>query len=261
MTLHAILNWYDESPTWLAGCVASLSKIGVEHLVAVDGRYPHFAPGSPTRSAIDQVDAVTSAADGIGIAVTLHTLRTPVPEPVKRTIAFSLLEAVAAFRNDWVLVIDADEVIADGSLRVGQELAALPDDTHVASALVSSTVDPYADPAPDNDVTEYTEKIHRTQPTPQTYTHLQSRFWRVLRNMECLNTHFNYTGIDEFGVTWNLRPDIGVQNVPHLPKSDIVRPETTPRLLHRKNQRTRFRQTLKRTYYADRNELGLERVP
>ena len=148
MTLHAILNWYDESPTWLAGCVSSLSKIGVEHLVAVDGRYPHFDPGSPVRSSVDQVDAITSTADGIGIALTLHTIHHPITEPQKRTLAFKLLEASAEFRRDWVFVIDADEMIVDGTTAIVGELDALPADTHVASSLVSSTVDPMSSPVP-----------------------------------------------------------------------------------------------------------------
>ena len=97
-------------------------------------------------------------------------------------------------------------------------------------------------------------------PTPQTYTHVQSRIWRVLRDMRCEHTHYNYTGVAENDVRWNLRPDIGSQNVPGLPTSDIARPDNAPRLLHRKNLRTRWRQDLKRSYYDTRDDLGLERV-
>ena len=44
MNLHAILCWWDESPTWLAATVASLATIGVDHVIAVDGRTVHEEP-------------------------------------------------------------------------------------------------------------------------------------------------------------------------------------------------------------------------
>lgn len=260
MNLHAIMIWYDESPTWLAGCVASLTRIGVDHLIAVDGRFPHFNVGSPTNSSIDQTDAIASTAAGADIALTLHRLREPVLEAHKRTLAFRLLNATADTGRDWALVIDADEMIVEGGPETRRELRGIDADTHVASARVASTVDPYAEPAPDNDVNERTESIHRGLPTPQTYVHLQSRFWRVLDDMRVDHTHYNYTGVDATGTRVNVRPDIGRQNLPGMPVSPIHMLQDAPVILHRKNQRTKHRQLLKKSYYETRDELGLELV-
>lgn len=260
MKLHAILNWYDESPTWLGACVTSLTRLGVDHLVAIDGRYPHFNPSGSVNSEIDQHDAIISNAHAAGIQITMHTIDRPMLEPDKRTRAFRLLEASATPFDDWVLVIDADESIVDGNHTVRDELRMIDPDTHVASCRIASTVDPYAEPSPDNDVNERTLKIHQGLPTPQTYVHLQSRFWRVLRDMRSETTHFNYTGIAADGERWNVRPDLGVQNLPGMKRSDIHQLQNGPLIAHRKNQRTFHRQALKRDYYSTRDELGIERT-
>jgi len=259
MKLHAILCWYDESPTWLAGCVASLSRIGVDHVIAVDGRYPHFKMGAPTNSRIDEVDAITSTAIGCGMAVTMHRLLEPVTEAQKRSIAFGLLNATAKL-DDWVLVIDADEMVIDGDESLKTELSELDASIFTASCFVANALDPYARPETDNDVSEKTLELHQKFPITSEFVSAQSRLWRVMRDMRVEGTHSSYTGVDRDGARWNLRPDIGGANLKGMPRTDIARLDSSLTIQHRKNHRTVERRELKKAYYDLRDELGIERV-
>src|SRR6266498_1360247 len=58
LKIIAILSWFDESPSWLSACVASLARAGCSHLVAVDGAYRLYPDGRP-HSGIAQQDAIT----------------------------------------------------------------------------------------------------------------------------------------------------------------------------------------------------------
>lgn len=259
--LHAILCWYDEPPTWLAGCVASLSRVGVQHLVAVDGRYPHFNQGAPARSRLEQVDAIFSAAEAIDIGVTMHRpVHADATEPMKRTRCFQLLNQIATPMRDWVLVIDADEIITSGTGDLMQELASLPEDTHIASSRLTHAMDPYAEPGPDNNITSKTRELHQKLDVPMEYTTAQSRLWRVLHDMRVERTHYSYTGVDDAGVRWNLRPDIGTLNHSSHPEATIARLDNSITIQHRKNHRTAERRRIKTEYYSLRDELGLERL-
>ena len=261
MKLHAVLCWWNESPTWLAATVTSLSRIGVDHIVAVDGRYPHFQPDRPHLSEVDQVDAITNTAYAAGIACTLHQPLHALTEAQKRTRAFQLVEMVADVHNDWVFVIDADEVVIQGSpLGVKANLAAISPDIHAVQVGIDNTTDVYAAPSHDNGVTEATNNIYRKIMVDETVGHLQSRLFRVMRNMRSHVTHFNYVGEDAAGVEWNIRPDIGVQNLPGMPVTECGRIEHQPTMLHRKNQRSVWRQEQKKAYYHLRDEIGIERV-
>lgn len=260
MTLHTILCFYDESPTWLAGCVASLTRIGVDHLIAVDGRYPHFMPGAAANSRPEQIDALTSTAMGADIALTLHRPTFPMLEPKKRTLAFQLLNATAEY-GDWVLVIDADERISEGSLGLKNELALLDEGTHVVASRVTNSVDPFAKPGADNDLTDKTLELHQKIVVGAEFASAQSRVWRVLNDMRVDVNHYTYTGVDEQGTRWNLRPDIGSCNhAKELPKSPIARLDHAFTIEHRKNHRTQERRVLKKAYYTTRDELGLEQA-
>lgn len=258
MNLHAILCWYDESPTWLAGCVSSLTRVGVSSVIAVDGRYPHYAPHQPAYSRLDQVDAITSAAHGAGMEILLHQPRVPMLEPDKRRLAFRLLNAVAKAHTDWVLVIDADELVVEGMPTVPEELDNLPESTHTARATLATPIDPYATPGADNNVNEKTLEIHQKLPVPSNFLSAQSRFFRVLDQMDCAGTHFNYTGLDRHGREVRLRPDIG-SKLDGTIETDIAHLDTRVVIEHRKNHRTAERRSEKVAYYTTRDELGLER--
>lgn len=259
MKLYAILSYYDEPVSWLCATVASLRRLGVDHLIAVDGAYLHYR-GKPC-SPIEQADAVMRAADSVGIGCTLvrpnELLWT---EQQKRDYCFRLLETMATPHVDWVTIIDADEVVVSESAKWKDELADAPDDSHCAGAWILNRIDPTAtSPAPNN--TEKTPEIHRNIELDAEYKTGQSRFWRVMRDMRVERTHYNFTGIDQNGVRVNIRPDIDNRAVPDLPQTEILTPwEVMPVFDHRDVWRTAARRREKRDYYTLRDELGIEAV-
>lgn len=264
MKLHAILSFYDESPTWLAATVASLSRIGVDHLLAIDGRYPLFNNGASACSDIEQVEAVmaTAMAAGMGVTMSVPKRDETITETAKRERSFRLLEQVAEPLVDWFLVIDADEIIERGSRDVRGELAALEAPVHAAACRVSSVTDPYAQPGPDNGVSSRTEEIHQKLPVSPRFGQMQSRFWRVMHDMRCEPAHYDYTGVDGDGKRWHLRGDIGSfgKTARGLDCAQIGRVEECD-LLHRKNHRIHTRRELKKAYYDTRDMLGIEKAP
>jgi hypothetical protein len=109
MKLVGVLAWYEENPTWLAASVASFARLGMDHLVAVDGSYALFPDGTP-RSGAEQHEALAEIVRPFGMGLTLH-----VPNEVwdsevdKRTFSFALAETLTN-EDDWYVVFDADEI-------------------------------------------------------------------------------------------------------------------------------------------------------
>lgn len=264
MNLHAILSYYDESPTWLASTIASLSRIGVDHVLALDGKFPHFDIGAPACSPVEQAEAILHTAAAAGMAVTLHrpTVLGMRTETQKRELAFQVLGLLATPFTDWVLVIDADEIVEAGTPKVREELAALDAGTHTAACRIASVTDPHADPAADNSVNSKTEEIHQKLLVHPRFASMQSRFWRVLTDMRVGPTHFDYTGVDEHGERVYLRKDIGsMKDFRNGLRCTPVERVDGCELLHRKNHRIAVRQQTKRAYYDLRDEIGLEQPP
>jgi hypothetical protein len=127
------LSWFDEPIGWLTELVASLAP-HIDHLVAVDGAYG-LLPGAEARSPTDQAHAITGACAGAGVGVTLHQPNAPWSgnETEKRSSLFALAHAVAAPGDDWLWVIDADEVV---SRAVGLRRALMETDCDVAEVLL-----------------------------------------------------------------------------------------------------------------------------
>ena len=261
MKLFAVLCWYDESPTWLAGCVSSLSRIGVDHVIAVDGRYPHFQIGSPAASLIEQSDVIVNTAAACGMGVTLHRpVEARLTESQKRELCHKLVELIATPHEDWFIVIDGDEYVSDAEIELKRELASMQHDSYVAALRVANAIDPNAAPGADNDVQEKTAQIHRNLPVDTVYASLQSRAWRVLEDMRVGPAHHHYTGLNREGVEINMRPDMTGDAPPGdllVTDVEIVNGVT---ITHRKNWRTSVRRSAKTEYYELRDRIGLERV-
>lgn len=104
----AALAWYDETPEFLDRCVRSLAGVADE-VLALDGAWRLFPCGRPM-SPPDQEEAVWAAARSIGLPV-----RVKVPSEVyaSQVAKRAHLMELAADHCDWVLVIDADEYVAD----------------------------------------------------------------------------------------------------------------------------------------------------
>lgn len=255
MRLFAILSFYDESPTWLAACVASMSRIGVDHVIAVDGAYLHF--DGDARSPVEQADAIQLAAEGTGMGSTIVRPQDKRwTEPEKRTQCFRLLEALADRFVDWCIILDGDDLIIEGDTTFKAEIAST--DHYAAMCKLSQTIDPFA--AEGKHVNAKTAEIYQKLPSPTRFKQYQSRAWRVLRDMRVVGTHYSYVGRDAEGNVLNLRPDVGKCSVADAVPVEVYRPENMPLIEHRDPWRTRFRLQQKADYYDLRDRLGLERT-
>jgi hypothetical protein len=110
----AVVCWFEEPPSWLAALVASLAGL-VEHVVAVDGCYSLY-PGSGRRpvSGPEQAETILATATGLGMGCSIvRPARAWAGDEVeKRSAAFRAAMAVATPVEDWLLVLDADEVVS-----------------------------------------------------------------------------------------------------------------------------------------------------
>lgn len=248
MRLIALLCWWDERPSWLAATIGSLARIGVDHVVAVDGAYAGFAEGT-ARSGFEQAEQIALTCDSLNIGLTLHRPKDlwMLGEPEKRTHLFQLAACEAEVGTDWLFAIDADEVVTRGTPRIKQELAAA--DYHVASA--------YLWQRDDNDVPGVA-RVARQVDVPNSHGTMQTRFFRAMDDMRAEITHYLYCGTlydtryllrchgDAVGATLPY-----AHALPHMPEC-IVEIE------HRDQWRDMHRASIKRDYYRYRNETGIE---
>lgn len=130
MRLVAILNWYEESPQFLSALVASLTKANVEHIVCCDGAYQLFPDGvTRPRSGPEQVAAIVESAHVLNIGVTVHRPKTAWRgnEVAKRNhlVRLALQETE---ETDWLLQLDADELIVHAPPDLAQRLEQAQED-------------------------------------------------------------------------------------------------------------------------------------
>jgi hypothetical protein len=256
MRLFALLNWYDESPTWLATTITSLTNIGVDHVIAVDGAY-YLYPHARARSGAEQAEAVHFACDSVGIGLTMERpqdgwLRS---EAEKRTHLFRLAMAIGTTGEDWLFAIDADEVVTDRA-NIKPELEAAGG-VDVFKAHIWETMDPYAEPGIKN-VHQKTAEMYQKLDLDHRFGYLQTRFFRLMSNMRCDTTHYTYIG-ERDGVAYSLRGDkqgreMGYQD------AVIGTPETIVDIEHRDPLRTKRRVGAKKEYYQIRDAAGIEKV-
>lgn len=104
------MSFYDERPDWLSATIASLTKWGVDHLIALDGAY-FLYPEGRHRSSTFQHLAILEAAAAIDIGLTLawpDTVWTR-NETEKRTQLFRHADTISTPGEDWYLIWDADQ--------------------------------------------------------------------------------------------------------------------------------------------------------
>lgn len=110
--LVGLLSWYQERPSWLAGCIASYAQAGITHLVAIDGAYALFPNAEPRSTSVEH-DTIVETTTGAGIHLSLVIPTTPWygNEIEKRTALFRHADAITQDGVDAVVVIDADEIV------------------------------------------------------------------------------------------------------------------------------------------------------
>jgi len=207
-----LLSWYEEPASWLAETVASAARL-CDHIIAVDGPYATF-PGALRKpaSGSEQADVIAHAAAGAGIGCTVHSPRSPWwdGEVGKRDWMFRAAELVTT-EADWLLVIDADEV-----------LTTIPPDTR--QLLEASDKDVAELRLWDRDGSEV----------------LDRRFIRARRGLKVEGAHYVWTTPD--GAV--LRGNQTLQELaPAEPLWDV-------RMEHRTRHRSAARQDAKQDYYA-----------
>jgi hypothetical protein len=245
-----LLSWWDESATWLAATVASMSRF-CDHVVALDGRYATY-PDLRLQSGVDQVEAIIESARASGLGVTLHTApRTFADEMQKRSHLFKLAQVEARSFVDWFFILDGDEVVVEAPPKAGIQHA-LANEAALGRSVVTSTLFERTDPHCDNWRTEVSMKVQ----LDWRYETASPRFWLAHNAMRVENYHYNYIGEDADGNAVELWGDdtVVINRAAWGSLNGRVVIENRNRL--RAKQRDADRQA----YYKDRDEQQLERI-
>jgi hypothetical protein len=137
--IFACLAWFDESPRWLAATVASCARL-CDHVIAVDGAYLLY-PGGRRSSGGEQAETVHATAVANGMGCTVHTPASVWQgnEVEKRNAYVAIARELGVYYDDWLFVIDADEVVSEVSSLARRDLESAQAD--VASVGYWSTDD------------------------------------------------------------------------------------------------------------------------
>jgi hypothetical protein len=228
MRLHALMAFYDEPVETLIASIATLPLVGVDHLVALDGRYALY-PGDTAVSDANQHAAIVMTCRELGIACTLHAPTVPwAGEPEKRTALFALGWALAQ-DGDWFLIHDADMFVMKAPDDFHEQLERT--DREVATVEVLDTV---------------AERINIAN-MPPTFD-----FCGLYRAQPILvgPHHAQYRTADDRHL-W-----VGNGEASPVPNLDLT---STVRVEHRPDRRSPERQQAKLAYYRNRDEERVER--
>lgn len=251
MKITAVLSWFDESPTWLAYTVASCAKVADE-IVAVDGAYALYPNRPRGSSGADQHDAIARAAEAAGLGFTIHVPREPWRggEVEKRSRLMQLGSFLSEHRRDWLLVIDADEVVLEAPEKETVRAQLEETDLPVASCTFSARHDAYRwQPIGSPDWPE--EKLLVSCAAPTMSAHRTRRFYRADRTIRLDGTHYHYRidGDDGPVDLWTVH---GAS--PALDLGRVV-------IEHRHDYRDPIRKEAGEAYYRIRNTNGVEVPP
>jgi len=242
MRLIGILSFYNESPSWLAACVASMAGV-CDQVVAVDGRYALY-PDEATVSPPEQVEALVETAAGARLPLTVHRPVEPFygGEVEKRNLTLKLAAVHAEPMLDWLLVMDADCIIIERSDLLKHDLEHC--EQHSASVAVEEHMDPHDPRFPMSIAQDVSLETSWRSPVTLLY--------RMLPNLAYEGTHYSLAGDVDGQRTWLWGHDSAVQ--PYDATHDIV-------VRHRNTERPLFRQEQAAAYYATRERLKVETRP
>jgi hypothetical protein len=233
MKVYGLLSWYDEEPAHLTRCIESLAPL-VDHIVAVDGAYAAY-PDAHAASPVDQWLAIQCAAIRCDLPCDVFTPDQPWQggEVEKRAAMFQHARDCGATPDDWLLVIDADCLLA----KVDPMTRTALRETDCAVAEV---------------------RTHNVRPDD----HLMDDFtfrplFRALPGLTCRGIHCVYAAPVDGGwrYLWHL-PSCRVNEAE--PVLDLTGHVT---MHHRRLDRSGDRDKAAREYYRERERLDLERSP
>lgn len=247
----AALSFYDESPTWLAYTVASVAKL-CDHVVAIDGAYALYPIEPRGSSGSDAHDAIMRTAESAGMGVTLHVAQKPWQgNEVEKRNRLLKLACMEAEPGDWVLVIDADEVVTEAPSREAVHEHLAEPGARVASLAFGERHDHHAwQPVGAPDWPE--DKILPDANSPSRSRHRIRRLFKADPTLRLEGSHYHYRVTDDSGRTLDLWPVNGAE--PALDLGAIY-------IEHRQRFRTGPRNEGRQGYYRIRNELAIERAP
>ena len=238
MKLIACISWFYESPAWLAATVASAARI-CDHVVAVDGRYALFGHDLAF-SPVQEAETIMEAAEGAGIALTLHRPTEPFwgNEIEKRNLLFSLAKCHATEMEDWLIVLDGDSYIVEHSPMVRESL-------EKTDALCASYAAEEYMPEPEMAVARMMD-LASVNRTPITC------IYRVIPDLAYEHTHHSISGTIAGEKVWVWGHPEAVDPL-NLSQILVVR--------HRNHLRTEERRRQAAAYYHDREEYKIEVYP
>lgn len=237
MKLIGLLSWFDESVTWLAASIGSMMRLGMDHVIAIDGAYDLY-PNGRRMSGSEEHVAIYDACTATGMGCTVHVpTRLWKDEMEKRDTLFALAEYVAESDQDWFFSFDADHIVTDVLLHdFKATLAGL--DTDAASVCLYERFDPHINPKGDD-------------PSRLRWTPLRCAF----RNVGGIHTYINhctYVDKDDRWLWGNARQ--GAELIPSTELFDV-------RIEHRTMLRDPTRKLEAKVYYDRRRRLNTERPP
>lgn len=234
MKVVALLSWYDEPAAWLAACVTSLRRLPVQHVIAVDGAYLLF-PDAGAWSPPEQHQALIETCRAMDYGLTLHTPSHPWAgnEIEKRTHMFRLADTVCE-PGDWLLVIDADELVRSA---FGFDLEAL-DDVDVATSMLLQRIDPLG--------TRQSARAAGNFDWDHTSRSTIRNLFRWTPGITVEGRHYRYQTADG-RLLWGDEHD----QLEHAADSHIT-------IEHRQRERDINRTSRQQTYYQRRDQLRVE---
>lgn len=236
----ASLIWYDESPAWLAATLHGILP-HIHHLVAIDGAYALYpgasAPGM-NWSRPDQHEIIVYSCQSAGVGLTLHT--PPVVwlgnEVEKRHHQLEYAKQVAEPMTDWVMIVDADEVVTRWPEDTIQRLADTEHDVAEVSYIEHhpASLNPDASPVHFNWGQDHSDGKTRN-------------LFRALPDLRQGHNHYTVHGGNQV-----LRGNMNVTTLaPALALHDL-------QLDHRTHLRAKHRHDSQYTYYKRRDDTGIE---
>jgi hypothetical protein len=235
MKVVALLSWYDESPAFLAACVAGIAR-GCTHLVAVDGPYFHYPAAHETPvSPLDQHTVIANTALASGLALTTHAPGVWRGGEVEKRDTMFALAAHVCEPGDWCWVLDADEVVTH-----------LPGDwPHVLGWTPDAVAAPLLYQPQHN--TEGIAVDVLVDPTSRTHPATLFR-WPDEDRIRIVGSHATYRVPG-----WTLR---GADDADH-PRAAATILDSVE-VEHRRLSRAVYRREAQHAYYERRDHLGLE---
>lgn len=236
MRIHGLISWFDESALWLAATVSSAAKV-CDSIVALDGAYALF-PEARARSGNDQAVAISEMCYANDLACTIHVPSEPWSgnEVEKRSKLFELAE-FAAESGDWLMILDADEVVAEVPADLRRRLGTT--DCDVAEVTFREYEDFDFSPAK-------AAKARQAE-VPREHTYSIRTIFRAVPGIRVEGNHYTYM-VDGRTLWGNDTQD---EQVPALDLTDLI-------IYHRTHLRELTRRGKAKAYYKARDQSEAE---